>query len=56
MAKVSKNHRTDRGKKGADTPMVRLIVSEQKESGPYRFRSKMVPEGEVREEIEKIRG
>lgn len=55
MAKVSKNQRVDRGKRDAATPMARLIISEKKGNGQYRFRKKMVRQSDVQDEIKKAR-
>jgi hypothetical protein len=51
MAKVNKNQRTDRMKNRQENKMVKVVVAEKKENGQYRFRSKMVHQDNVKEEL-----
>ena len=49
--KVSKNQRVNRGTNAASVPMAKIVISEKKENGEYRFRQKMVPQDRVQEEL-----
>ncbi len=55
MAKVSKNQRINRGSDQESVPMARLIITERKSNGNYRFRKKMVRQSDVKDEIQKAR-
>lgn len=53
--KVSKNQRTDRGKNAATKNMVKIVVSEKKPNGNYRFRYKMVEAENLQQELKAAR-
>ncbi len=53
--KVSKNQRTDRGKNNTAKNMVKIVVSEKKPNGQYRFRYKMVEAENLQQELQAAR-
>ena len=56
MAKVREDRRTHREARDESTQMARIIVAEeQKESGRYRFRQKMVRLDDVQDELQAAR-
>lgn len=51
MAKVNKNQRTDRLKNSQANKMAKIVISEKKANGQFRYRSKMVHLDNLQEEL-----